>query len=143
MARRKDSLCGKCKLEDRVPGQAWCRPCRNAYMRANRPKHSELSDENRRKANTRSYTNVLLGRGKLAQAPCENCGSPEAEKHHPDYENPRLVKWLCVECHRSLHEEETVAVRKLKSTLLIMRIRGLLSRDEARTLMKSMRVCKT
>jgi hypothetical protein len=72
-------------------------------MRAHRPRHSELTDEQRRKANCRSYSGTLQTRGVLIAQPCEVCGAP-AEKHHPDYSDPRRVEWLCPPCHRTLHQ---------------------------------------
>ena len=35
--------------------------------------------------------------------PCERCGSEESEKHHPDYEKPLEVIWLCRPCHGLEH----------------------------------------
>lgn len=69
-------------------------------MRETRPKHSELSEEERRKANTRSYTNVLVRRGELVRGPCKFCGSTEnIQAHHLNYKNPRNVIWVCKDCH--------------------------------------------
>lgn len=68
-----------------------------------RRRHSELSEEQRRKANTRSYSNVLQRRGVLVRQPCEGCGSDDAQKHHDDYADPRNVRWLCRRCHMQEH----------------------------------------
>lgn len=78
-------------------------------MRAKRPKHSELSDEQRRKAVCRSYTRVLVERGELTQKPCESCGSAESQAHHPDYSKPRVVEWLCRPCHLAHHAQQGAA----------------------------------
>ena len=72
-------------------------------MRENRPRHSELSDEQRIKANARSYANVYQRRGKLLPEPCEVCGSEQVQKHHADYGKPLQVAWLCVKDHRAEH----------------------------------------
>ena len=74
-------------------------------MRKNRSRHSELSDEQRLKANSRSYANVYKGRGKLVSGPCENCGG-KAQMHHDDYEKPLSVVWLCRPCHLEHHKNE-------------------------------------
>ena len=79
-------------------------------MRTHRPKHSELSPEQRRKAITRAYSNVLQRRGKLVPRPCR-CGSRKVEKHHPDYANPRRVVWICRPCHLKSHAAEKRAKR--------------------------------
>lgn len=72
-------------------------------MRATRPGHSQLAPEARKRANTRSYTNVLVKRGKLKRGPCATCGAAKAQAHHPDYDDPRTVVWLCRPCHLRHH----------------------------------------
>jgi NAD-dependent SIR2 family protein deacetylase len=72
-------------------------------MRAGRPKHREMSGQQRFEANARSYANVYQRRGKLAPMPCERCGSQGAEKYHEDYAKPLQVHWLCRRCHLDLH----------------------------------------
>lgn len=86
-----------------VRGQSYCYGCHAAYMRATRPRHSELTPEQRAKANARAQANVAQGRGKLRPGPCETCGEKDAEKHHPDYQRPLEVVWLCRACHLELH----------------------------------------
>ena len=100
-------LCSRCEDRPRrSPRQRWCRECHAANMRKTRPKHRELTPEQRKRANCRSYTNTLITRGKLIREPCEECGAEPAEAHHPDYDNPRLVHWKCLACHRAHHEAE-------------------------------------
>ena len=75
-------------------------------MRATRPKHRDLTPEQRFKANARSYANVYQHQyGKLKPEPCEGCGDPKAQKHHDDYSKPLEVRWLCVNCHILLHRK--------------------------------------
>jgi len=38
----------------------------------------------------------------LVPEPCEVCGD-KAERHHPDYTQPLLVKWLCRRHHAEVH----------------------------------------
>lgn len=71
-------------------------------MRNHRPKYSALPESAKRKARCRSYTNVLVRRGVIRRQPCAACGA-EAQAHHPDYSDPRLVIWLCQEHHRAEH----------------------------------------
>lgn len=97
------SVCGKPRD---LGYHSYCRDCRNAYMRDHRPKHSELTEEQRRRANCRSYTNVLIRRGDLVPKPCEVCGDPNVQPHHENYDDPRTVRWLCRKHHRAEHKPE-------------------------------------
>lgn len=101
------SCCGG--LRDRE-GQRFCRACHAKWMRENRPKHGELSEEARRRSNARAYANVNQGRGKLVPRPCEKCGAAKVEKHHDDYSKPLEVRWLCRGCHLAHHREVDRAV---------------------------------
>lgn len=44
-----------------------------------------------------------LKRGLVIQEPCRVCGALEAEAHHPDYDRPLHVTWLCRLHHRREH----------------------------------------
>ena len=41
----------------------------------------------------------LKARKFLTQKPCEVCGSSKSEAHHPDYNEPLKVIWLCHSHH--------------------------------------------
>ena len=61
-----------------------------------------------RKKNPKAYwahgaTRSALKRGLIQKEPCQNCGERESEAHHPDYERPLLVWWLCRACHKAHH----------------------------------------
>lgn len=63
-----------------------------------------MSEVERRKDICRSYTHVLVKRGRLVKQPCWICGVKEVEAHHPDYSLPAFVIWVCREHHRTIHE---------------------------------------
>jgi hypothetical protein len=99
--------CSKCEspLEiTRLFKQRYCKACHAEHMRNNRPKHSELPEPARKKANARSYLHVYVKRGKIIKAPCEICGSERSEAHHIDYTKPLEVHWLCRDHHLELHQ---------------------------------------
>lgn len=48
-------------------------------------------------------TKSAIRRGLLIPAPCEVCGEAKTEAHHPDYDRPLLVQWLCRKHHRAVH----------------------------------------
>ena len=51
-----------------------------------------------------SKVNNALKSGKLVKQPCEVCGCLEVEAHHPDYNKPLDVMWLCKKCHEEWHK---------------------------------------
>lgn len=99
----RNPICKCGKLKER-PAQGWCNACRNAYSRANRKRHSQLSEEDRKRANCRSYLNVYIRRGTIKKGVCEICGSDyKIEAHHEDYNKPLEVTWLCRNHHLEKH----------------------------------------
>ena len=52
--------------------------------------------------------------GLLARRPCESCGKPESQAHHPDHWKPLSIVWLCARCHgrlgRDLRDPRSVIV---------------------------------
>jgi len=94
--------CPLCQTNHNRNG-AYCRDCHNAYMREWRKSHP-LTEAERRKSITRAYTHVLLKRGHLTRKPCRICGLEPAQAHHPDYNDPRRVDWLCPPHHRAEHD---------------------------------------
>ncbi|MEY8829646.1 hypothetical protein AB9K34_14760 [Sedimentitalea sp. XS_ASV28] len=61
-----------------------------------------------RKRNPKSYLAHLavcaaLRHGVLERQPCAVCRDPKTEAHHPDYERPYEVVWLCRKHHKALH----------------------------------------
>ena len=100
------TLCGRCHQNPRRPYHAYCLPCGNQAMRDSRRRNGgyrALPEPEKVKSRCRAYTNVLIHRGVLVRQPCEKCGNPKSEAHHPDYQKPRLVKWLCRTCHLEGH----------------------------------------
>ena len=57
----------------------------------------------RHKDKIRTRSRRLLAKGKIVRTACELCGNPNAEMHHPDYRDERVVAWLCHSCHMTGH----------------------------------------
>lgn len=100
---RRCSSCGG-DLDYRYRKQRYCKSCHAKYMREHRPKHSDLPEEARKKANARAYAHVYRDRGKIKKENCIICGSPDSQMHHPDYSKPTQVQWMCRPCHLKHHE---------------------------------------
>lgn len=47
--------------------------------------------------------------GKLVRPDvCEQCDTKcKPEAHHPDYDKPLDVTWMCIKCHKKLHRKES------------------------------------
>lgn len=74
-----------------------------AYTREWRKTHKQ-SEEARKKSNCRSYANAYKRMGKLKPQPCRMCGLlSEVQMHHPDYNFPLRVVWLCRGHHEAYH----------------------------------------
>ena len=105
-----------------------CKSCTKVDSTANRDKNIERVREYDRQrskgakrvaaiaANTRAYRerykrrmacNNAVARavrsGKLVKLPCYVCGSDHVEGHHPDYDAPLDVVWLCPAHHKEIH----------------------------------------
>lgn len=92
------TTCSKCSKDlevNRIGKKRYCLSCSNTYMRNTRPKHSQLTDIQRKKANARAYLNTYVKRGKVIKGVCIKCGACEVEGHHEDYTKPLEVIWLC------------------------------------------------
>jgi hypothetical protein len=104
-------VCSRCGgVNDRLP-QRYCKFCHAANMRSSRPRHSELSDLQKKKANTRSYSKELLKRGDLKRGVCEYCHSAKVEMHHDDYNDPCNVRWFCRSHHLLYHKWKNILNR--------------------------------
>lgn len=63
-----------------------------------------------RQQNPKSYLAHLsvknaVNLGVIVRLPCEVCGDEKSEAHHPDYDRPYDVQWLCRRHHKRLHSK--------------------------------------
>ncbi len=123
-------LCLKCALvkpasafsRNRTTGdglQGWCKVCshhaHHEWVRANR-KQREANDRLHierypQKARARRQLKYAVRVGLVVKPErCEGCNEPFSKRslhgHHPDYQKPLEVEWLCRGCHNERHREE-------------------------------------
>lgn len=77
----------------------------NQKMVRNRVNTWRRKPENRLKDNTRKITLTAINKGELVRPKeCSICGKEcFVEAHHPDYNKPLDVVWVCKSCHENIH----------------------------------------
>ena len=50
-----------------------------------------------------------IRRGLVERQPCAVCGHERVDGHHPDYDRPADVVWLCRKHHKAAHRAQKVA----------------------------------
>lgn len=67
--------------------------------------HKKYDEKNPDKRRARNAVTYALTSGKLARPKkCEKCeGENNIQAHHPDYQRPLDVEWLCFDCHLLIH----------------------------------------
>ena len=55
------------------------------------------------KASARRKIQYYLSKGYIKKYPCSICGDTNSQAHHPDYNYPLDVIWLCDKHHKELH----------------------------------------
>lgn len=84
------------------------RAARRAYQRTEAGKQAHAAankayrQRNKKKLAAHNAVAKAVLRGKLTPHPCWVCGE-KAEAHHPDYDRPLDVVWLCPEHHKQTH----------------------------------------
>ncbi len=109
--------------------QAWCKDCKREYKREyikrpevktkQRATYERLKDEGyfreyhkkqsqdprlRVRFLARWYAKRMVRTGVIEKQPCAECGEAQSQMHHPDYDHPLLIVWLCQDCHKALHK---------------------------------------
>lgn len=57
----------------------------------------------KQRASANSKVSRAVANGKLTKLPCAVCGASRVEGHHPDYDRPLDVVWLCAAHHKQIH----------------------------------------
>lgn len=104
--------CKDCTRKDTVSNYEKRKDYYRAYDKAraktekrkiSRRKHLQTHRKKYPKANKarQAVTNALRA-GKIKKEPCW-CGETKVEAHHPDYDQPLMVVWLCHRHHKEIH----------------------------------------
>lgn len=91
------------------------------YMRRERKILGYLAHTTAKKYYARKKVQRAVLLGKIKKLPCEKCGNEKSVAHHPNYNYPLKVKWLCISCHNKLHfkkknENELMVVKFNKNS---------------------------
>jgi hypothetical protein len=73
-----------------------------AYVAASKKRNPE---DFRKKVSARRIARTAILSGKLIPKPCVVCGKEPVHAHHPDYDFPLEVVWLCPVCHSKEHRK--------------------------------------
>ena len=106
----------KTKTKTKLIHYYHCRECNNKRARKYYKENSEKVRQiiyksiakHFNKQTCRLETNAAIARGELVRPKaCEVCNfkNRRIEAHHPDYEKPLEVNWLCTACHSQFDKE--------------------------------------
>ena len=73
-------------------------------------------ERNPLKVKARRKVYIELRAGRLKKQPCEKCGAKKVEAHHPDYNKPLDIQWLCY-YHHSLAEIDPAKLAAVEKQL--------------------------
>ena len=95
-----------------------------AYDRARGGRQDKAYRDKKREQNPDAYkarnavNNAIRGGRIVRPDRCRHCHKQcKPHGHHPDYERPLDVVWLCAECHQSLHALMETVDRELKEAV--------------------------
>jgi hypothetical protein len=75
-----------------------------------RMKALEYRNRHPRRAKANDTVNTLIKNGTIERRDCGICGEPDAVAHHPDYDAPLNIIWLC----RSHHKQAHAALKRME-----------------------------
>ena len=62
-------------------------------------------ERNKDRMRVKEKVKYAVRSGKLQKLPCGVCGEEKVEAHHPDYDKPLDVIWLCRKHHLEIHKK--------------------------------------
>ncbi len=116
--KRRNNNLEECREYDRKRGDLPHRvKARKDYDRKKREENPEeykrrkykytkkYREKNPKKRNANSRLNYHVANGDIKKEKCKVCGDPKVEAHHPDYDYPLSVTWLCDKHHKEEHKK--------------------------------------
>jgi len=73
----------------------------NKSLKKNR--HKYFYKRKKKKIDARQLISRMKILDKIKSKNCVFCGEEKTETHHPDYDKPKFVYWMCNQCHSTLH----------------------------------------
>ena len=69
-------------------------------------------------------TRTRLKNGEITRPEvCTRCSNKNnIQAHHPNYDMPEYIIWLCRKCHIKIHKKSAIQERKRRKELLKMRL---------------------
>lgn len=99
-------LCSRCRQDLKAQRSSYCNGCQRDLAKVYKIPYEEWPEARKKKHRCRSYAQYYIKTGLLVKGPCavDGCEQP-SEMHHPDYDRPLKVVWLCRKHHRRLHQD--------------------------------------
>lgn len=95
--RKKRHYCNK-KCYSLARKHLWEKEEQHAYKGGGIPEN-----EKKKRIKARSDLNHAVRDGHVLKLPCRDCNCEVVEAHHPNYDKPFDVIWLCKKCHWEEH----------------------------------------
>lgn len=100
---KKDVLEHRLKNLDRVRAYDRLRATEPKRMANNSRVTAAWRKSDPRRSAAHNAVARALRKGQLQKWPCEVCGDDKSHAHHPTYDAPLLVTWLCAPHHKEAH----------------------------------------
>lgn len=115
LERKMIKICSKCKREldisnfykkgwrNRQEYRSECKDCYREYGKSPIRKKYLSTPDRQRKKKIKDMVHNRVVSGAIIKMPCMACGDLSVEAHHPDYNKPFEIVWLCDKHHKEKH----------------------------------------
>ena len=94
----------KYREKNRDKSARWSKKWRENNKERRRLYSKEWRKNNKEKDQAHKKLNYALKTGKIIKQNCEFCGSAKSFGHHPNYNFPLIVRWVCPLHHSFIHK---------------------------------------